>query len=301
MASSKKRSAEDDIDLANNKKQATGTRCALQNCDFCSHGVSVLMKYEMRKQGWKQRLVVAFNSLEKSNPSPERWHSLATEIYPFLEAHWSSLWNGMEKDKEEMWRKKVQDCLTHNKDMFESGVATLGKKGFWRMIDREILTKRSPDNSVIGAIDSSTSSPKGENSSTDNKPISSILQEAAAILDDLERRTKEKAAKKVQRESQYSVMAPPPPPPVRTPAPVLPTELLSEYASQRARRLSRIPPQVIENVITVPIVPPATNQQNPPDVPNTEFKNFLSRSGIRRRSCDITHSKPILHNSTAHM
>lgn len=291
MASCKKRSAEDELEQITTKKQALENSCSFRNCDFCAHGISVLMKYEMRKQGWKQRLVVAFNSLEKSNPSQDRWHSLATEIYPFLETHWNSLWNGMEKDKEEMWRKKVQDCLTHNKDMFESGVASLGKKGYWRMIDRESLTKKSQEmNKESSTSDSSTSSPKSDISSTDSKPISSILQEAAAILDDFEKRTKEKAAKKAQKEAQYLV---PQIPPVRQPV-VLPAELLSEYASQRARRLSKPISNFPENVQSTQLTPPST--ATTPDAFNTEFKNFLSRSGIRRRSCDITHNKPNLPN-----
>lgn len=60
----------------------------VQNLNF------MLLIYER-----KQRLVIAFNSLEKSGISKGGWHSLTGEIYPFLETHWHHLWSGIEKGK----------------------------------------------------------------------------------------------------------------------------------------------------------------------------------------------------------
>lgn len=129
-----------------------------------------------------------------------------------------------------------------------------------------------------------------DNSSIDNKPISSILQEAAAILDDFEKRTKEKAAKKAKKEVQYTI---PQSIPVHSSV-VLPTELLSEYAAQRATRMNILP--TTQNITNITSTHSTNNPSPIVQEPNTEFKDFLSRSGIRRRSCDLTHSnsKPVL-------
>jgi len=108
-------------------------QCALNNCELCNNSDNNSLKYELKKYGgWKKRLILAFKTMGKSCPN-KVWLSLTNDIYPFFEAHqiiWPASRNGFYLN----WKKKVQDSLSHSKDIFESGASFFGKKGYWRLV-----------------------------------------------------------------------------------------------------------------------------------------------------------------------
>jgi len=347
----RKRIAVDELEELPAKRPALDSKCSIANCDFCNNGVSVLMKYEMRKQGWKQRLVIAFNSLEKSGLSKGGWHSLTGEIYPFLETHWQYLWSGIEKEMEANWRKKVQDCLTHNKDMFESGVTVLGKKGYWRMAVREtakpkISADKSPksplsDNSLTSSPINNTDHIPDIKSTSDLVAILSTLQKQAEDKDGIpkerkERNNGEKSSdlKNSSLKNRRSLLTQEDIALLQT---LVKTNVIASVPTNNIPTLLEQPNsqpidnQTIDTQFVRPTVKPISTTSPAPStlispivqitVPNTptsvvvapavstpvqkpngqqtgnepqqgwgcEFKNFLSRSGIRKRSFDVSH------------
>jgi len=129
-------------------------KCTLLQCELCSKGSLSLAHLGVRKaHGWKQRLVLSFSVIKKS--TKKSWFSLTKDIYPFFEAHWSILWPDVKKDLYINWRKKLQDSLSHNKDIFESGAFHFGKKGYWRLIETpQILLTKQLDTTSKMDIDS---------------------------------------------------------------------------------------------------------------------------------------------------
>jgi len=112
-------------------KTLPNMKCEVPNCGLCSNCNRVC---DMTKHGWKRRLICAFEAL-KNTKKYQVWFSLVRDIYPFFESHWSILWPGATKEFYSNWRKKIQDSLSHSKDIFESGNCMFGQKGYWRLLD----------------------------------------------------------------------------------------------------------------------------------------------------------------------
>jgi len=128
-------------------------KCKLVNCDLCINGSTLLLNYEMRKHGWRRRLVVAFNTVTKSKR--ETWLSLTKDIYPFFDCHWRIFWPNITQESYPNWKKKVQDSLSHGKDVFVSGATVFGRKGYWRLTERSktvVLPLQPPNKEEMSAM-----------------------------------------------------------------------------------------------------------------------------------------------------
>lgn len=116
-------------------EQTSKLCCDLPSCALCTQGsMSKLNDVALNQHGWKKRLMFVFEMLKKTFPDQE-WFSLSKEVYPFFQNHWEVLFPGVNSVFQTNWKKKVQDSLSHNRDVFESGTSVFGKKGFWRSID----------------------------------------------------------------------------------------------------------------------------------------------------------------------
>eukprot|EP01114_Cavostelium_apophysatum_P002074 TRINITY_DN11814_c0_g1_i1.p1 TRINITY_DN11814_c0_g1~~TRINITY_DN11814_c0_g1_i1.p1 ORF type:complete len:432 (+),score=49.79 TRINITY_DN11814_c0_g1_i1:116-1297(+) len=102
------------------------------NCGLCA--ATYVRPFDQMPKGWKHRLVVVFDLLERHNF--RKWQHPTTDIFPFIEFHWQSFSSeGFKKvAKKRNWKVTLQDALAHNKEMFESGQPIMHKKGHWRYI-----------------------------------------------------------------------------------------------------------------------------------------------------------------------
>jgi len=131
--------------LSNNSHVTTSlSKKCLWDCQLCS--ASTL--FENIPKGWKHRLVIIFHILQKYNSNS--WQHLQNDVFPFIEAHWDFFSSeGFKKvSNRRHWKLTLQDALAHNKETFESGQASLHKKGYWRLIspneseeDKQLLLK----------------------------------------------------------------------------------------------------------------------------------------------------------------
>jgi len=119
------------------------TPCNLKTCELCKDAkeITAQLNDANKPTGWKERLVLAFSTIEKSDAS-RIWLSLTQDIYPFFESHSSILCPDAKSGFYLNWKKKVQDCLSHNKDVFKSGKTLFAKKGFWRLLKPKDLDSR---------------------------------------------------------------------------------------------------------------------------------------------------------------
>jgi len=149
--------------------------CAIPHCEMCESGLN---SFVLSSVGWKWRLVTVFDVLEKSSNSSRNWFSLSRDIFPFIDSHWRVLWNGS-SEKHHGWKKKVLDCLSHNKSLFVSGSNTMGRRGVWKFIrDTERLgtaKTRSSFNSClkhdVPDVPYYSSSPSSKSPSPSSSPI----------------------------------------------------------------------------------------------------------------------------------
>jgi len=116
------------------KQKKYDSVCKLNGCDLCAPD-GHLRPLKLMKKGWKQKLVLSFGILQRC--TNKTWLSLSKDIYPFFEvdSHWDLLWPSVKKDMYINWRKKLQDSLSHNKDLFESGTHMFGRKGYWKLVN----------------------------------------------------------------------------------------------------------------------------------------------------------------------
>jgi len=126
-------------------------RCLISNCDVCENSTAYSQTF-MWKQGWKWRLAVILACLDKSSGKRGNWYSLQNDVYPFVEAHAVTLFPVDNPDFKTDWKKKVQDCFSHHRAIFQSGSATIGRKGFWRLLPsyeddilKSVKSSKSPD------------------------------------------------------------------------------------------------------------------------------------------------------------
>lgn len=119
------------------------TPCNLKTCELCRDAkeITAQLNDANKPTGWKERLVLAFSTIEKSDSS-RIWLSLSQDIYPFFESHSSILCPDAKSGFYLNWKKKVQDCLSHNKDVFKSGKTLFAKKGYWRLLKPKDLDFR---------------------------------------------------------------------------------------------------------------------------------------------------------------
>lgn len=121
------------VSLHYQKPKDVDLECRLTGCELC--GSQNSQQFKTGKKGWKQKLVLAFVTIQKA--SGKDWLSLSKDIYPFFEVtvHWEIMWPQVKKETYSNWRKKLQDSLSHNKDLFESGTTHFGRKGYWRLTE----------------------------------------------------------------------------------------------------------------------------------------------------------------------
>jgi len=102
-------------------------RCSFKNCAMCKNPESFKLE---EGSGWRELVIATFKSIYAMNSKKGKWLYLPTDVYQFVEEHWPE-----NKPKEENWKKRLQDTLSHNKKYFASGKALFGKTGFWCLRD----------------------------------------------------------------------------------------------------------------------------------------------------------------------
>jgi hypothetical protein len=107
-----------------------GKKCVLKNCSFCSTCISPYLQ-NASKPGWRESAIAAFKGILDSDVS-KLWLSLTDDIYPLFETHWEILCPAR-KERDDAWRKHLQDALSHNKKYFVSGKDVFGQTGYWRL------------------------------------------------------------------------------------------------------------------------------------------------------------------------
>jgi len=139
------------------KQKGTGSpkerRCSFKNCVMCKHPENFKLE---EGSGWRELVIATFKSIYAMNTKKGKWLYLPTDVYQFVEEHWPE-----NKPKEENWKKRLQDTLSHNKKYFASGKALFGKTGFWclRDFDEDSDSSKSPSQ---WSDDSSQESDKNE-------------------------------------------------------------------------------------------------------------------------------------------
>jgi len=112
------------------KQKDTNKKCALKNCVFCTNGTIPYLQ-NIYKPGWRESAIAAFKGILASDSS-KGWLSLTDDIYPLFESHWDILCPSR-KERDDAWRKHLQDALSHNKKYFVSGKEVFGQTGYWRL------------------------------------------------------------------------------------------------------------------------------------------------------------------------
>jgi len=99
--------------------------CGWENCLVCERESPIML--QTQNPTWAAIMRVVFYSFIHIFPNCEYW--MVRQAYKFIEDHWEKLCPG--KNKTGVWRKQLQDALSHNKQYFISGMDKFGQKGYW--------------------------------------------------------------------------------------------------------------------------------------------------------------------------
>jgi len=117
-------------DWPSNTIQNKSNRCTLEACPLCQNDEYSMDNNNnvLSEQGWREIVERCFESIYLIYPK-KLWLYLPSDVYYFLESHWHILCGS--KSKDENWKKRLQDTLSHNKGTFVSGRDRKHKTGFW--------------------------------------------------------------------------------------------------------------------------------------------------------------------------
>jgi len=109
--------------------------CTCPTCVLCSKGLPPCLTSNYTT--WKDIAKVLLFSMQANNPTQEYFH-LKYDIYPFIVSHKTLMSIIHPKiSNATSWHKQLQDALSHDKRLFQSGIALYGKNGFWRLNECE--------------------------------------------------------------------------------------------------------------------------------------------------------------------
>ncbi|EGG20838.1 hypothetical protein DFA_00703 [Cavenderia fasciculata] len=118
-------------------------KCDRPQCMLCLRGCPTLV---IRNPTWSTIMRVVFYTLSRSYPH-QPYFNLRADVYNWMDEHWNYLCKPSHKDRDNNWRKQVQDMLSHSKNLFESGTEHFRQNGFWRLkpsIDIDPWTIKKP-------------------------------------------------------------------------------------------------------------------------------------------------------------
>jgi len=109
--------------------------CTCPTCMLCLKGLPPCLTSNYTT--WKDIAKVLLFTMQVNNPAQEYFH-LKYDIYPFIVGHKSLMSIIHPKiTSGTSWHKQLQDALSHDKRLFQSGIALYGKNGFWRLNECE--------------------------------------------------------------------------------------------------------------------------------------------------------------------
>jgi len=116
---------------SNNQTEENVFTCTFPACMLCLKGLPICLTSNYTT--WKDIAKVLLYSMQTNNPTQEYFH-LKYDIYPFIMSHKSLMAIIQPKiSSGTSWHKQLQDALSHDKRLFQSGIAMYGKNGFWRL------------------------------------------------------------------------------------------------------------------------------------------------------------------------
>lgn len=177
------------------------------NCLLCERGTPSILE---ASSTWSDTAQVILFCLHNSKPHV-KFFNLKSDIYPFVDAHYDLLCCAKTGNAGCSWKKCLQDALSHNKDMFESGTKEKGK-GWWNLTDRSDPWREDPldtQRKIIYKMYHPEPTPHGERKRLQDrlhtptkrhKSLLSLRDDAAAPGDNNERPESNEAPQPLEEE-----------------------------------------------------------------------------------------------------
>eukprot|EP01112_Ceratiomyxa_fruticulosa_P021112 TRINITY_DN734_c0_g2_i2.p1 TRINITY_DN734_c0_g2~~TRINITY_DN734_c0_g2_i2.p1 ORF type:complete len:594 (-),score=129.28 TRINITY_DN734_c0_g2_i2:176-1957(-) len=143
----------------------------LRQCLVCARGPPQCL---VRTPTWATIMRIVLYTLKFDMPNRD-FFNLRTDVYGFMLHHWDKIC--IQKKQTEYWHKQIQDVLSHNKELFESGMELYKQNGYWRLRildDPWVLLKKSVPRTRKRSVDVETIKEISEKHSEEKeKPASS--------------------------------------------------------------------------------------------------------------------------------